>query len=58
MSVVVRSGVAYLLKVELPAILPPHSRDVLETIRRVNILYMYRYMLLGNRHVLEWFVSK
>ncbi|CAI8036655.1 hypothetical protein GBAR_LOCUS20519 [Geodia barretti] len=33
-TVVVRSGESYLLKVELPSILPSHSRDVLETIRR------------------------
>ena len=35
-SVVVRAGEPYLLKVELPSILPSHSRDVLETIRRVR----------------------
>lgn len=35
-SVVVRVGEPYLLKVELPSILPSHSRDVLETIRRVR----------------------
>ena len=39
-SVIVRAGESYLLKVELPSILPSHSRDVLETIRRVN-MYMY-----------------
>ena len=37
-SVVVRAGEPYLLKVELPAILPSHSRDVLETIRRVSVV--------------------
>ena len=36
-SVVVRAGEPHLLKVELPAILPSHSRDVLETIRRVSV---------------------
>ena len=46
-SVVVRAGKPYLLKVELNNILPTHSRDVLETIRRVSIacdVYMYVYM--------------
>jgi hypothetical protein len=38
-TVVVRSGEPYLLKVELPSILPSHSRDVLETIRRVRELH-------------------
>ena len=36
-AVVVRAGEAYLLKVELSSILPSHSRDVLETIRRVSL---------------------
>ena len=35
-AVVVRAGEPFLLKVELPSILPSHSRDVLETIRRVS----------------------
>ena len=36
LAVVVRNGEAYILKVELAKILPSHSRDVLETIRRVG----------------------
>ena len=35
-AVVVRRGEPFLLKVELPSILPSHSRDVLETLRRVS----------------------
>ena len=49
-TVVVRSGESYLLKVELPSILPSHSRDVLETIRRVRELramciYLTKYQI-------------
>ena len=39
-AVVVRAGEPYLLKVELSSILPSHSRDVLETIRRVSIFLL------------------
>ena len=37
LAVVVRGGEGYILKVELAKILPAHSRDVLETIRRVSV---------------------
>ena len=47
-TVVVRGGEPYLLKVELPSILPSHSREVLETIRRVRpYCHSQEYMCLN-----------
>ena len=50
LAVVVRGGEGYILKVELTKVLPAHSRDVLESIRRVSVYYFKHKVLSIQGH--------